>query len=157
MAKFHKEGLIIDERFNSGGQIPDRFIELLNRPALAFWVARDGKDWQSPPVSHFGPKVMLINGWSESGGDVFPTYLRKAGLGPLIGTRTHRGLTGTTGVPALIDGGIVSVPAFQMYDPDGEWVQGRPQSRLRHRGPGDLSASWPGVRILSSNAPLRRR
>ena len=36
VAKFHKEGLIIDERFNSGGQIPDRFIELLNRPALAF-------------------------------------------------------------------------------------------------------------------------
>ena len=119
VAKFHKEGLIIDERFNSGGQIPDRFIELLNRPALAFWVVRDGKDWQSPPVSHFGPKVMLINGWSESGGDVFPTYLRKAGLGPLIGTRTHRGLTGTTGVPALIDGGIVSVPASRCTIPTG--------------------------------------
>jgi len=64
MGQWDKEGLIIDERFNSGGQIPDRFIELLNRKPLAFWAVRDGKDWQWPPVAHFGPKVMLINGWS---------------------------------------------------------------------------------------------
>ena len=33
---------------------------------------RDGEDWQWPPVAHRGPKVMLINGWSGSGGDAFP-------------------------------------------------------------------------------------
>ncbi|MBT8229671.1 MAG: PDZ domain-containing protein, partial [Bacteroidia bacterium] len=65
--QWHKEGLIIDERFNNGGQIPDRFIELLNRKPLAFWDVRDGGDWQWPPVAHFGPKAMLINGWSGSG------------------------------------------------------------------------------------------
>ncbi len=123
VTQFHKEGLIIDERFNSGGQLPDRFIELLNRPALAFWAVRDGRDWQSPRVGHFGPKVMLINGWSGSGGDAFPDFFRRAGLGPLIGSRTHGGLIGTTGVPALIDGGVVSVPAFRMYDPEGEWFK----------------------------------
>ena len=123
VTQFQKEGLIIDERFNSGGQLPDRFIELLNRPALAFWAVRDGKDWQSPRVGHFGPKVMLINGWSGSGGDAFPDFFRRAGLGPLIGSRTNGGLIGTTGVPALIDGGVVSVPAFRMYDPDGEWFK----------------------------------
>src|SRR5690606_26489571 len=67
-----KPAMIIDERFNNGGQIPDRFIELLNRPALAFWDVRDGKNWSWPPVAHFGPKAMLINGWSGSGGDAFP-------------------------------------------------------------------------------------
>lgn len=122
-AQFHKEGLIIDERFNSGGQIPDRFIELLKRPALAFWAVRDGKDWQWPPVAHFGPKAMLINGWSGSGGDAFPDYFRKAGLGPLIGTRTWGGLIGMSGVPQLIDGGTVTVPTFRMYDPDGKWFK----------------------------------
>ena len=120
-AQWNKEGLIIDERFNDGGQIPDRFIELLNRKPLAFWAVRDGKTWQWPPVGHFGPKAMLINGWSGSGGDAFPDYFRKAGLGPLIGTRTWGGLIGLSGSPNLIDGGIVTVPTFRMYNPDGTW------------------------------------
>lgn len=123
MAQWDKEGLIVDERFNSGGQIPDRFIELLNRKPLAYWAVRDGKDWQWPPVAHFGPKVMLINGWSGSGGDAFPDYFRKAGLGPLIGTRTWGGLIGISGAPQLIDGGSVTVPTFRMYDPDGQWFK----------------------------------
>jgi len=121
LAQIDKEGLIVDERFNDGGQIPDRFIELLNRKPLAFWAVRDGLDWQWPPVANFGPKVMLINGWSGSGGDAFPDYFREAGLGPLIGMRTWGGLIGMSGSPDLIDGGGVTVPTFRMYKPDGKW------------------------------------
>ncbi len=120
-AQFDKQGLIVDERFNSGGQIPDRFVELLGRKPLSFWAVRDGKDWQWPPVGNFGPKVMLINGWSGSGGDAFPYYFREAGLGPLIGMRTWGGLIGISGVPPLIDGGGVTVPTFRMYSPTGKW------------------------------------
>jgi tricorn protease len=123
VAQFTKDGLIVDERFNSGGQIPDRFIELLNRKPLAYWAVRDGRTWQWPPVAHFGPKAMLINGWSGSGGDAFPDYFRKAGLGPLIGTRTWGGLIGISGAPSLIDGGSVTVPTFRMYNPDGTWFR----------------------------------
>jgi tricorn protease len=119
--QIEKDGLIIDERFNTGGQIPDRFIELLNRPALAFWAVRDGKDWRSPPAGHFGPKVMLINGWSGSGGDAFPYYFREAGLGPLIGERTWGALIGLSSNPTLVDGGNVTVPTFRMYSVKGEW------------------------------------
>ena len=122
-AQMNKEGLIIDERFNSGGQIPDRFIEMLDREPLAFWAVRDGKDWAWPPSGNFGPKVMLINGFSGSGGDAFPDYFKKRKLGPLVGTRTWGGLIGITGAPPLIDNGGITMPTFRMYDPDGEWFK----------------------------------
>ncbi len=119
--QINKKALVIDERFNNGGQIPDRFIELLNRPALAYWDVRDGATWSWPPTAHFGPKAMLINGWSGSGGDAFPDYFRKAGIGPLIGTKTWGGLIGITGTPTLVDGGSVTAPTFRMYNPDQTW------------------------------------
>lgn len=121
--QWDKDGLIIDERFNNGGQIPDRFIELLNRKPLAYWDVRDGKNWQWPPVAHFGSMAMLINGWAGSGGDAFPDYFKKAGLGPLIGGRTWGGLIGISGSPPLVDGGAVTVPTFRMYNPDGTWFK----------------------------------
>jgi tricorn protease len=97
------------------------FIELLNRPILAYWAVRDAPAQQWPPVAHRGPQVMLINGWSGSGGDAFPFYFREAGLGPLIGTRTWGGLIGISGVPSLVDGGTITVPTFRMFDPKGQW------------------------------------
>jgi tricorn protease len=121
-AQYNKPGLIIDERFNSGGQIPDRFIELLSRKTLNFWGVRDGRDWSWPEFAHSGPKAMLINGWSGSGGDCFPFYFQQAGLGPLIGTRTWGGLIGITGAPAVIDGGSVTVPTFGIYSTNGSWI-----------------------------------
>jgi tricorn protease len=121
-AQIDKPGLVIDERFNSGGQIPDRFVELLNRPVKNYWAVRDGVDWQWPQVTHAGPKAMLINGWSGSGGDCFPYYFKQAGLGPLVGTRTWGGLIGMTGAPGLIDGGSVTVPTFGIYNLKGEWI-----------------------------------
>jgi tricorn protease len=119
--QYDKEGLIVDERFNNGGQIPDRFVELLDRPLYNFWAVRSGKDWQTPTIALTGPKVMLINAWSGSGGDAFPYYFRAAGLGPLIGTRTWGGLIGYSGQPGLIDGGRLTVPTFSFYNLDGEW------------------------------------
>lgn len=169
MAQYTKDALIIDERFNSGGQIPDRFIELLNRPALSFWAVRDGKDWQWPPVAHFGPKVMLINGWSGSGGDAFPYYFKKAGLGPLIGTRTWGGLIGITGAPPLIDGGRVTVPTFRMYSTEGEWfpeghgvdpdieVIDDPTLMARGRDPQLERAVQEALRLLETNPPVHPR
>ncbi len=120
--QWDKDGLVIDERFNSGGQIPDRFTELLGRKILNYWGVRDGKDWQWPVTAHNGPMAMLINGWSGSGGDCFPFYFRQAGLGPLIGRRTWGGLIGISGAPALIDGGNITVPTFGIYSTDGKWM-----------------------------------
>ncbi len=120
--QLRKPALIVDERWNSGGQIPTRFIELLNRPLTNLWARRDGHDWPWPPDAHFGPKCMLINGLSGSGGDAFPWYFRQAGLGKLIGTRTWGGLVGLSGYPPLIDGGDIECPSFAFYEADGTWA-----------------------------------
>ena len=116
-----KEALIIDERWNGGGQIPTRFIELLNRPATNYFAIRDGQDWMWPPDSHQGPKCMLINGLAGSGGDAFPWYFRQSKLGKLIGTRTWGGLIGISGYPPLVDGATTTAPMFAFYKKDGTW------------------------------------
>ncbi|MFL5809672.1 MAG: PDZ domain-containing protein [Flavisolibacter sp.] len=144
-AQWNKKALIIDERFNDGGQIPDRFIEMLDRDPLAFWAVRDGETWPWPPFAHFGPKVMLINGWSGSGGDAFPDYFRRKNLGPLIGARTWGGLIGISGVPPLIDGGGVTVPTFRMYNPDGTWFREGHGVDPDIEVPEDLNAMTKGV------------
>ena len=113
--------MIIDERWNSGGQIPTRFIELLARQTTNYWAIRAERDLAWPPVNHSGPKCMLINGESGSGGDAFPNYFRQFGLGKLIGTRTWGGLVGISGNPTFIDGGTIAVPTFAYYDNDGTW------------------------------------
>ncbi len=116
-----RAALIVDERWNGGGQIPTRFIELLDRPVTNYWARRDGKDWTWPPFSHQGPKCMLINGLAGSGGDAFPYYFRQYGIGKLIGMRTWGGLVGISGNPGLIDGGGITVPTFGFYKKDGNW------------------------------------
>ena len=116
-----KDALIVDERWNGGGQIPTRFIELLNRSNTNYWARRHGNDWPWPPDSHQGPKCMLINGLAGSGGDCFPYYFRQAGIGKLIGMRTWGGLVGISGNPGLIDGGGVTAPTFAFYENDGTW------------------------------------
>ena len=121
-AQTHKLALVIDERWNSGGHTPDRFVELLARRATNYWHVRDGRDWTTPLVVQQGPKAMLINGWSGSGGDNFAHLFRVNRLGPLIGTRTWGGLIGITGAPRLVDGGNVTVPTFRIYDADGRWI-----------------------------------
>ena len=163
----HMDALIIDERFNSGGQIPDRFVELLNRPIYNFWGVRDGHDWQWPPIAHAGPKVMLINEWSGSGGDAFPFYFKSAGLGPLIGKRTWGGLIGISGAPPLVDGGSVTVPTFGMYSTDGEWiiegygvdpdieVEADPARLARGEDPQLERAIQEALRLLETNPPVR--
>ena len=120
-AQHHLPALIIDERFNSGGQLANRFLELLSRKPFAYLATRYGPDSRSPSVAHFGPQVMLINGWAGSGGDALPWYFKTAGRGPIIGVRTWGGLIGPAMGHRLIDGGVIVVPPMRLYDPDGKW------------------------------------
>jgi tricorn protease len=117
-----KPALLIDERYNGGGFVPDRMIELLNRPVLSYFARRGVPPASTPGFAHSGPKAMLINGYAGSGGDALPYYFRAQKLGKLIGTRTWGGLIGLSGNPALVDGGNISVPTFRFMTADGRWA-----------------------------------
>jgi tricorn protease len=117
----HKDALILDDRYNGGGFVPDRMISLLSRPLLNYWVTRSGTANPVPGFVNGGPKVTLINGQAGSGGDAFPYYFRKLGLGPLIGTRTWGGLIGLSGGPELVDGGMLTMPTFRFLTTEGQW------------------------------------
>ena len=118
----NKDALIVDVRYNGGGNVPDRMIEMLDRPVINYWTYRGDKPNSVPGFSHQGPKVCLINAYSSSGGDAFPYYFRKRGLGKLIGMRTWGGLIGYSGNPDLMDGGTVIVPRFRFLDTEGNWA-----------------------------------
>ena len=121
-AQIDKDALIIDDRYNGGGFIPDRMAEMLSRKPLNYWKWRGAEPVPTPLISHDGPKAMLINGQSSSGGDALPYYFRKLDLGPLIGTRTWGGLIGISGNPSLADGGVILAPTFRFIDTEGQWA-----------------------------------
>ncbi|HXN21212.1 MAG TPA: PDZ domain-containing protein [Candidatus Dormibacteraeota bacterium] len=123
-AQLDKDGLIVDERYNSGGSIPDFYTEKLRRHLLSLLAGREGKDLPWPPVSINGPKVMIVNELAGSGGDAFPWFFRREKIGPIVGKRTWGGLVGIArGIP-LRDGGGVTAPEFAFWIPDnnGEWI-----------------------------------
>jgi tricorn protease len=122
LPQMNKDALIIDARYNGGGFIPDRMIELVSRKPLNYWKRRGLEPSATPAFAHVGPKATLINGYSSSGGDAFPYYFKKLGLGPLIGTRTWGGLIGISGNPSLADGGSILASTFRFMSTDGEWA-----------------------------------
>ncbi len=120
-AQLDKQALVLDERWNEGGYIADYVVDVLRRFPLSGAQERDGKPVHDPVGAIFGPKTMLINQNSGSGGDAMPWYFRKAGIGKLIGTRTWGGLVGIGGFPPLIDGGSVTAPRYGIYGISGDW------------------------------------
>jgi len=116
-----KDGLIIDERWNGGGQLADRFIEKMNREVVTRIYFRNGATQTVPGVNHLGSKVMLINGWAGSGGDAFPWFFQTLHVGPVIGERTWGGLVGPATGHQTIDGGFYTAPPGRLYGPDGKW------------------------------------
>jgi tricorn protease len=116
-----KEGFIIDERFNQGGQLADRFLELLQRPVVYNLHWRHGRDHTHPVMTNTGPMGMLINGWAGSGGDGLPWAFQELEAGPIVGERTLGILVGPATGHQLIDGGGITVPGARLYDNDGHW------------------------------------
>ncbi|MDO4703292.1 MULTISPECIES: S41 family peptidase [Tannerella] len=118
-----KEGLIIDDRANGGGNVSPMILERLAREPYRMTMRRGSThNGTVPNAVQVGPKVCLINKYSASDGDLFPWGFRALKLGKLIGTRTWGGIVGITASLPFIDGTDVRVPFFTSYDMNGNWM-----------------------------------
>jgi tricorn protease len=121
-AQLDKDAVIIDGRFNGGGTWPDYFLDHLRRSFSSYETMRHGADLRSPTGAILGPKVMLINETTGSGGDLLAWMFRQSKLGPLVGKRTWGGAVGLFDYPVLMDGGMVTAPNFAHWSPEGGWI-----------------------------------
>ena len=119
-----KEALIIDDRANGGGNISPMIIERLQRKVYRMTMRRGSSMTGTVPEgTHTGPKVLLINKYSASDGDLFPWSFKANNLGTVIGTRTWGGIVGISGPLPYVDGTDVRVPFFTNYDAaTGQWI-----------------------------------
>jgi tricorn protease len=118
-----KEGLIIDDRANGGGNVSPMILERLSRDPYRMTMSRGStRNGTIPDAVQVGPKVCLINKYSASDGDLFPWGFRALGLGKLIGVRTWGGIVGISGSLPFIDGTDIRVPFFTSYSMNGEWI-----------------------------------
>ncbi len=140
-AQVGKEGVILDERFNHGGQLADYIVDYLRRQPMDMVITREGKITYDPAMAIYGPKVMIINQFAGSGGDALPWMFKKQQVGTLVGERTWGGLVGIGGYPELIDGGSVTAPRLAVAGLNGEWeVEG-------HGIPPDIEV-WQDPRLI---------
>src|SRR6266851_3048987 len=120
-AQVGKQGAVIDERYNHGGEVADYIIDMLKRPLRNCAITREGEKFCSPLAQIYGPKTMIINEMSGSGGDALPWMFKQDKVGPLVGTRTWGGLVGIWNYPPLLDGGFVTAPRGAIYGLHGDW------------------------------------
>lgn len=117
--QIRKRGLIIDDRGNGGGNVSPMIIERLRRELALLRISRNGTPYTSPAGLHFGPKVMLLDNYSASDGDLFPYQFKTLKMGKLIGLRSWGGVVGIRGSLPFIDGGSLMKPEFASYARDG--------------------------------------
>ncbi len=146
-SQLHKQGMVLDERFNGGGYAADYIIDLLRRPLMNHWLGRWGQPGRTPQAANFGPKAMLINEYAGSGGDAMPYYFRQQGIGPLIGKRTWGGLVGITDYPPLMDGGYVTAPSVAFVDLEGKFT-------VENEGVApDIEVEWTPAAVIAGGDP----
>ncbi|NJP04499.1 MAG: peptidase [Chloroflexaceae bacterium] len=165
LAEIVREGLVIDVRFNRGGNVSQLLLEKLARRRLGYDVQRWGEPVPYPLDSVFGPIVALTNEHAASDGDMFSHAFKLMNLGPLIGKRTWGGVIGIQINDTLVDGGFTSQPEFSMWFEDVGWrvenygtdptidVDIRPQDYVAGRDPQMERAIAEIQRMLEEHPP----
>ena len=115
----NKEALIIDQRWNGGGNIEQELLAILVQREYQVWQPRGVEASGRPFAGYFGPKVVLQNWRSASNAEMFPAGFKALGLGKTIGTPTMGAVIGT-GSYSLIDASTVRTPGVGVYLADAK-------------------------------------
>ncbi len=116
-----KEGLIVDVRFNGGGNVSQLLLEKLARRRLGYDITRWHGMAPYPDQAPMGPMVAITNEYAGSDGDMFSHNFKLMNLGPLIGKRTWGGVIGIWPRHGLVDGGMTTQPEFSFWFKDIGW------------------------------------
>jgi tricorn protease len=119
---FNRQGLIIDVRRNSGGNIDSFILEKLMRQAWMYWKENVGEVSWNMQYAFRGHMVVLVDQNTASDGEAFADGFRRLGLGPVIGMRTWGGEIWLGSSNRLTDGGLARAPSMGVYGPEGEWL-----------------------------------
>lgn len=118
--QLNKKALIIDDRGNGGGNVSPMITERLMRTPTFYTMHTNQTEGSVSPVGTFiGPKVLLVNEYSASDGDLFPYRFKYNKLGTIIGRRTWGGVVGYSGMIPVVDGGSIVTPSYAPYAADG--------------------------------------
>ena len=83
---WNAKGIVVDIRYNGGGNIDQQLLDILERRPYEFWNNRYAgeQSGRRPRQAIAGPKVMLINRRSGSDSEVTPMGFRDLGLGRIV-------------------------------------------------------------------------
>jgi tricorn protease len=168
--QIRKEGLVVDVRANSGGNVSELILERLGRKLMGAGFGRSERAETYPDTVFLGPMACLVNESTASDGEIFAYHFRGQGLGPLVGRRTWGGVVGFTDPGPLLDGGYVVVPEQGSTNRAGDWiiegegvhpdvvVENDPRSLLEGRDPQLDRGVQEVLRQLAEHSPrLPRR
>jgi len=123
---FNRQGLIIDMRYNNGGNIDSWLLSRLLRKAWFYWKPRVGQPYWNMQYAFRGHIVVLCNEWTASDGEAFSEGVKRLGIGTVIGTRTWGGHIWLSRNNPLVDKGIATAAQLGVFTDDGEWlIEGR--------------------------------
>ena len=150
-----RPGVIVDERYNGGGSAADYMIEVMQRTFDGYFnnVAGDRVPFTSPAAGIWGPKVMLVNEMSGSGGDYLPYMFHARRIGTIVGKRTWGGLVHTADTPTFVDGGSMIAPRGGYFAAGGE---GRWAVENEGVAPDVDVENWPKDLVAGHDAQLER-
>lgn len=115
----NKEAMVIDQRWNGGGNIEQELLAILVQRQYQVWQPRGTEASGRPFAGFFGPKIVLQNWRSASNAEMFPAGFRALGLGKVVGTPTMGAVIGT-GSYSLIDGSTVRTPGVGVFLADSK-------------------------------------
>ena len=115
----NKEAMVIDQRWNGGGNIEQELLAILVQRQYQVWQPRGTEASGRPFAGFFGPKIVLQNWRSASNAEMFPAGFRALGLGKVVGTPTMGAVIGT-GSYSLVDGSTVRTPGVGVYLADAK-------------------------------------